>query len=83
MVHKCNNCGKQWYYPVKKCIFCHGDVEEVTIKQTTVRGSTEISIPSPGHEKVPYRDLLLEDENGNFHIRKSFTEYNLGDVIEE
>ena len=67
----------------KKCIFCQGNVVEVETRKNTVRGFTRIAIPSPGHSRVPYCDLLLEDEHGNFQIRKSFTEHKLGEVIEE
>jgi 3-hydroxybutyryl-CoA dehydrogenase len=83
VVYECDSCHKQWYYDVKKCIFCQGNVTEVETKKSTVRGFTKIEIPSPGHSRVPYYDLFLEDEHGNFHIRKSFTEQKLGDVIEE
>lgn len=72
MVYKCEDCHKQWYYNVKKCIFCQGDVVELAPSKSIVRGITKIEIPSPGHTRVPYCDLLLEDEYGNFEIRKSF-----------
>ncbi|MDR4498905.1 MAG: 3-hydroxyacyl-CoA dehydrogenase NAD-binding domain-containing protein [Candidatus Scalindua sp.] len=83
MVFECQDCHKKWHYDVKVCIFCQGNVTEVAVKQSTVRGFTKVEIPSPGHTRVPYCDLLLEDDQGNFQIRKSFTEYKLGDLIEE
>jgi 3-hydroxybutyryl-CoA dehydrogenase len=83
VVYECEDCNKQWYYDVKKCIFCRGNVTEIEARKNTVKGITKIEIPSPGHTRVPYCDLLLEDEHGNFQIRKSFTEYKLGDLIEE
>jgi 3-hydroxybutyryl-CoA dehydrogenase len=83
VVYECEDCHKKWYYDVKKCIFCQGDVMEVETRESTVRGVTRIEIPSPGHTRVPYCDLLLEDEHGNFQIRKSFTEHKLGDLIKE
>lgn len=83
MVYECEDCHKQWYYNVKKCIFCRGEVKEIEARKSTVRGITRIEIPSPGHTRVPYCDLLLEDEYGNFEIRKSFTEHELGELIEE
>ncbi|GJQ60234.1 MAG: hypothetical protein SCALA701_30350 [Candidatus Scalindua sp.] len=83
MVFECEDCHKKWYYDVKVCIFCQGNVAEVVPKQSTVRGFTKVAIPSPGHSRVPYCNLLLEDDYGNFRIRKSFTEYKLGDLIEE
>ena len=82
MVYECEDCHKQWYYNVKKCIFCQGDVVELAPAKSTVRGITKIEIPSPGHTRVPYCDLLLEDEYGNFEIRKSFSDHELGDMLE-
>ena len=82
MVYECEDCHKQWYYNVKKCIFCQGDVMELAPTKSTVRGITKIEIPSPGHTRVPYCDLLLEDEYGNFEIRKSFSDHELGDLLE-
>ncbi len=82
MVYECEDCHKQWYYDVVKCIFCQGNVMELEPSKSTVRGFTKIEIPSPGHTRVPYCDLLLEDEYGNFEIRKSFTDYKLGELIE-
>ena len=82
MVYECEDCHKQWYYNVEKCIFCQGDVKELAPAKSTVRGFTKIEIPSPGHTRVPYSDLLLEDEYGNFEIRKSFSDHELGELIE-
>ena len=82
MVYECEDCQKQWYYNVKKCIFCQGDVVELAPAKSTVRGITKIEIPSPGHTRVPYCDLLLEDEYGNFEIRKSFSDHVVGDMLE-
>lgn len=82
MVYECQCCHKQWYYNVKKCIFCRGDVRELEPSKSTVRGITRIEIPSPGHTRVPYCDLLLEDEYGNFEIRKSFSDHQLGELLE-
>ncbi len=82
MVYECEDCQKQWYYNVKKCIFCQGNVVELAPSKSTVRGITKIEIPSPGHTRVPYCDLLLEDEYGNFEIRKSFSDHELGEMIE-
>jgi 3-hydroxybutyryl-CoA dehydrogenase len=82
VVYECEDCHKQWYYNVKKCIFCQGDVTELAPGKSTVRGITKIEIPSPGHTRVPYCDLLLEDEYGNFEIRKSFSDHELGEMLE-
>lgn len=81
MVFKCEKCNLVWYYPVKKCIYCKGEVKELKEEKYTVKGITEVFIPSKDHSQVPYYDLLLEDENGNLHIKKSFKKYEIRDII--
>jgi len=81
MVFKCEKCNLVWYYPVKKCIYCKSEVVELKEEKYRVRGITEVFVPSKDHSQVPYYDLLLEDENDNLHIKKSFKKYEIGDVI--
>jgi 3-hydroxybutyryl-CoA dehydrogenase len=69
-------------HPVKKCIFCGGEVRGDVPGKTTVIGFTEVSIPSVNNEKVPYFVLLLEDGAGNRYLRKTFDTYNIGDAFE-
>ena len=42
---------------------------------------TEIFIPSSEHRTVPYYSLLLEDEYGYHHIKKTYKKYKIGDKI--
>ena len=81
MVYRCDNCGLVWYYPVGKCIYCGSSLRELTESKYIVKGATEVFVPSKNHSQVPYFDLLLEDENGNLHIKKSFKRYEIGDII--
>lgn len=81
-MYQCKECKKSWNYPVKKCIFCDGDIEEVSETQYHVIGSTQVNIPSSGNEKVPYMEYLLEDRNGNKIIKKSFDQHEIGDAID-
>ncbi len=67
---------------MKKCIFCDGDIEEVNETKYHVVGSTQVNIPSVGNEKVPYMEYLLEDRNENKIIKKSFDQYEIGDLID-
>lgn len=83
MVFRCEKCNLVWYYPIEKCIYCKGKVVKLKEEKYTVKGITEIFIPSKDHSQVPYYDLLLEDENGNLHIKKSFKKYEIGDVIKD
>ncbi len=52
-------------------------------KQFLVKGITKVFVPSASHIKVPYYVLLLEDENQQIHLKKTFKEHKLGEKIEE
>ena len=81
MVWVCKKCDATWYYPVSECIYCGSKTTEAESKSYTVKGVTKVVTPSAEHKETPYYVLLLEDEKGRLHIRKSFKEYNLGEAI--
>jgi 3-hydroxybutyryl-CoA dehydrogenase len=83
MIWICRKCNLEWYYSVDTCIYCRSKTETINPESYTVRGVTEVFTPSSDDGIVPYYDLLLEDEYGNFHIRKSFQSYELGDQISD
>lgn len=82
MAYYCHGCERWWNYPIKECIFCGGDVQEVIETKYQVIGFTQIHVPSTENPKVPYYNYLLEDKNGNKIIIKSVTEYKIGDGID-
>lgn len=82
MSFSCEACNKHWSYPVKKCIFCHGDIEEHKESKYKVIGFTQINVPSTGNDKVPYYDCLLEDCHGCKILIKSYEQHEIGDVID-
>lgn len=79
---KCEKCNKEWHYPIEKCIFCSSKLNSIHATAFIVKGITEIFVPSVEHDSVPYYVLLLEDNHGNTHIKKSFEKYSMGDLIE-
>lgn len=79
----CRKCNLAWYYPVKKCIFCGSGTEDSEPSSCIVKGFTKVHVPSGEHKETPYFNLLLEDAEGNLHIRKSLREYGLGDTFTE
>ncbi len=83
MYYRCTPCEKTWYYPIKHCVFCHQPVTNVTPQTFTVRALTEVQVPSREHQEVPYSVLLLEDEHGQTHTRKTFKQYRVGDTLED
>ncbi len=81
MIFKCRKCNLVWYYPVEKCLYCRGKILKLQGKRHTVKGITEVFVASKYHPQVPYYVLLLEDENNNFYIKKSFNKQEIGDVL--
>lgn len=81
MIWKCDSCGRDWRYPVETCIYCKAPLRALEEGEYTVRGRTEVGISTPDHKDVPYWTLMLEDDLGNMHIRKTFQAYNIGDVL--
>lgn len=49
----------------------------------TVKGVTEVLIPSSEHDIVPYYELLLKNDFDNLYIKKSFKNYQIGHIIEQ
>lgn len=78
----CKACNKYWSYPVKKCIFCKGDIQQIDGVNHTVIGSTQVNVPSKGNEKIPYFEYLLQDSIGNKSIFKSYENLKIGDNID-
>jgi len=81
MAWVCKKCGWACHYDVGECIKCKQKLEEVKPSKLSVRGVTEVLTPSAGHTQVPHYDLLLEDDKGNFFIKKSMEKHAVGDEI--
>jgi len=79
----CKKCGVSWRYPVEHCIYCGSRTKLMKPKKCVVRGITKIFAPSTDHPEVPYYSLLLEDEHGNLHIKKSHERLEIGRTIAE
>lgn len=81
---KCNSCNKVWIFPIKKCLYCKGEIKRIETKPNRIIGFTKVTVPSPLHPITPYNIILLEDEEGNRLPRKTMKEYKVGDkFIEE
>lgn len=79
----CKKCKRKWIYPVKKCIYCKGDIEKEIGRKMKVVNLTKVNVPSTMHSIVPYYILILEDEHGNRIPKKTMKEYKIGDIYEE
>jgi 3-hydroxybutyryl-CoA dehydrogenase len=68
-------------YAVEKCIFCGGNLTQKEETKYHVIGYSEVHVPSTGNERVPYFVNLLEDEQSQKKIKKSFIKYQIGDLF--
>lgn len=82
MKYHCSHCQKIWNHPINRCIFCGGEIDYIHETKYRVIGSTEVFIPSTSNEKVPYFVILLEDMNGQKIVKKSFVNYEIGELID-
>ena len=79
MIFACSSCDKRWRYPLKICLFCGHEVKEQKLHAMIVRAVTRVDVPSSGHERVPYYNLLLEDNDGKFFLRKQLKRAVVGE----
>lgn len=79
--YSCRNCGRRYAYDVDGCTWCGIALEIHDPESGTVRAVTQVTVPSRGHEEVPYWCVLTEDESGVLGILKSDTRVDTGDTI--
>jgi len=66
---------------VKECIYCGSELKQAKPNKFTVLSVTEVKVASEEHKQVPYYNLLVSDEYGNLHIKKSLKKYSEGEVL--
>ncbi len=80
----CTNCNRKYTTEVESCIHCNNKLEKQQGTKFKVIATTKVNIPSITHPEVPYNIVLLKDEHGNIHPKKTLTDFNIGDnYIEE
>ena len=75
----CKECNKKWIFPVKKCVYCKGEISIERGTKFKVVGITKVNVPSPLHPIIPYNILIIEDEFGNKTPKKTMKDYKMGD----
>jgi uncharacterized protein (DUF362 family) len=82
MIWECVTCRRRWKRPIAKCTFCGGALATRENQVWVVKGFSEVFVPSPGHEEVPYFVTLLENRLGERRLRKTFVRPSLEQVID-
>ena len=81
MKYCCQDCGREWDYPVLVCVFCGGVVSKVDISRYVVDEVVTVNVPSDDHPLIPYYVLMLKDSDGSYHFQKTFQRHNIGDIV--
>jgi len=76
--YRCDKCNLTWQYPIKKCPHCFNALTGQKGKQARVIAVSRVGIPTLLHPITPYNVLLLQDENNNVQVQKTFKEYEVG-----
>lgn len=79
--YSCSGCGRQYAYEIDGCTWCGIPLDEHDVDFGTVRAVTQVTVPSRGHEEVPYWCALTTDDAGVLNILKSDTAIVADDTI--
>lgn len=81
ITYGCPSCGRRYSYPIQECTFCRVALAEQETREASVVAVTEVTVPSLGHEEVPYWCALVERPQGGFAIVKRDLPTTVGDTI--
>lgn len=81
ITRSCPSCGARYSYPVEECTFCRVPLEEHVTESGEVVAVTEVTVPSIGHEDVPYWCALVARPQGGFAIVKRDLPAVVGDRL--
>lgn len=77
----CAACGARYDYALASCTLCGGALAETEAADAEVLAVTEITVPSLGHEEVPYWCALVRKPDGGQAIVKTERPVAVGDTI--
>ena len=81
MKHRCEECGREWDYPLANCIFCGGNISKVDIDKYTIEEIVQVFVPTEDHPITPYFTMLLKDSDGSHRFQKTFQRFDIGQTI--
>lgn len=81
MKWQCADCGTTYSYELPLCSFCGAPLEVTADERGTVLAVTEVSVPSKGHEDVPYWCALVRTEAGHCYVVKADRPVEPGDEV--
>jgi 3-hydroxybutyryl-CoA dehydrogenase len=78
---KCPSCARDYAYELERCTWCGVALGEIEPRSARVLAVTEVSVPSTGHEDVPYWCAFAEAEDGSKVIVKTDRAVSVGDTV--
>jgi len=81
ITRSCPSCGVRYSYPVDECSSCRVPLVERVTESGEVVAVTEVTVPSIGHEEVPYWCALVARPQGGFALVKRDMPVKVGDTL--
>lgn len=81
ITRSCPSCGARYSYPIDECTFCRIALVEQPTESGEVVAVTEVTVPSLGHEDVPYWCALVARPQGGFAVVKRDLPTTVGDTL--
>jgi 3-hydroxybutyryl-CoA dehydrogenase len=78
---RCPSCAREYAYELERCTWCGVALGEIEPHSARVLAVTEVSVPSTGHEDVPYWCALAEADDGSQVIVKLDHALSLGAAV--
>lgn len=78
---RCGACDIAYAYPIESCTFCGGPLDKLPPVEGEVLAVTEVSVPSLGHEDVPYWCALVRGADGRHAIVKRDQPVSAGERV--
>ena len=77
----CPDCGRAFAYPISSCTWCGVALTTSPHLDGIVEAVTQVSVPSVGHEDVPYWCALVRGEDGSATIVERDHAVAVGDAM--
>lgn len=78
--YACAQCDRGYAYAIASCSWCGRPLDRLEPASGTVEAVTIVSVPSLGHEEVPYWCALVRAADGSATILKSDVALTVGDM---
>lgn len=79
--YQCSKCKRIWQYSINECPFCMAPLLKMPTQKQKIVTVSKVFIGTTRHPNTPYSVAIVEDENNNKWVHKSFQEINPGEEL--